>query len=259
MATSEHHDSPTDATAPAGDASAEAAARRVEAAAAAQTARLDQVVTPAGDAIASNTEELVVSDSEEPTQIVRPIPPLLIDEPAADAAVASAGSDARGDTKDRDAVAGAAASVQAAAAAAATSKEGDADGSASSKADRGSTTGVAKDKSPSARQRISAAASGAKGRASSAASDARERASSTDVKEFAHSTTSLIDTARPFFLAGCAAIFAVLAFLEGDAGTAQVFAVGALLFVVGAAFSGEINAYLASHSHSRDKTPRGDG
>lgn len=108
-----------------------------------------------------------------------------------------------------------------------------------------------------ARDRFANAAADARGRASSAASDARDKASTTDVGRFAHHTTSLIDTARPFFLAGFAAVFSGLGFLEGDSGTSQLFVFGALVFVLGAAFSNEITEYLADRlGRDRDDDER---
>ena len=202
------------------------------------------------EAAARSVEQTVSATGEQETEVRRPIPPLLTDvdapAPPVEAAGAGASADASKDrVKGETAADGLQPEVQKSAA---RPTSGGAGGKASEGAAR------AKQTSSKARRRLSAAASEAKDRASSAASDARERASNTDVKEFAHSTTSLIDTARPFFLAGCAALFAVLGFLEGDAGTAQVFAIGALIFVIGAAFSGEINAFLASRSHGRDRS-----
>lgn len=96
------------------------------------------------------------------------------------------------------------------------------------------------------------AATSAREKAGAAASEARDRASNADVEKFARNTTSLIDSARPFFLAGCAAIFAILGFLEGHGGTASLFVFGAILCVGGAAFSDELNALL----HRRATRPR---
>ncbi len=108
-----------------------------------------------------------------------------------------------------------------------------------------------------AREKAGAAASDAKELAAKATADARERAAGADVEGFARSTTSLIDTARPFFLAGCAAIFAILAFLEGHEWTASIFAVGSILCVGGAAFSAEFNALLHARA-LRQQPPRQD-
>lgn len=110
-----------------------------------------------------------------------------------------------------------------------------------------------------AREATASAASEVRGLAAKGASEARERASNTDMKEFAASTTSLIDTARPFFLAGCAALFALLGFLEGDSGTSQIFAVGAIICVIGAAFSGEINAMLHARAERARAAKHSDG
>ncbi|MBO9533540.1 MAG: hypothetical protein J7513_11255 [Solirubrobacteraceae bacterium] len=77
-------------------------------------------------------------------------------------------------------------------------------------------------------------------KAAAFAAFARERAANADMKEWAASTTSLIDTARPFFLAAFAIVFTTLGFVAGDSGTAQWFVVGAILFVLAAAFSDEL-------------------
>lgn len=270
MSTSESQDPISDA-----DEQVEAAALSVEQAAAGHE-NLGDIVTVAGDAFPSNTDEHVISDSdsasEEETQVRPAIPPLLTDEAdavarvvaeseAADAeAEAGQGPTALGAPASKERIADAAAAArdrlsegtadarEKAAEGAAHAREKGAEAASLVKEKGAEAAAAAKEKSTKARKRFSAAASEAKERASSAASDARERASNADVKEFAHSTTSLIDTARPFFLAGFAAAFAILGFLEGDSGTAQVFVVGSLLFVVGAAFSGEINAFLASRN-----------
>lgn len=96
------------------------------------------------------------------------------------------------------------------------------------------------DKADSVRERAESVKERASERAASLASSARERAAGTDVKELAASTTSLIDTARPFFLAFFALLFTALGFIEGDAGTSQLFVVGAILFVLAAGFSDEL-------------------
>lgn len=98
----------------------------------------------------------------------------------------------------------------------------------------------AKQSSRKARKRIASAASDAKDRASTAASASRDKAAATDVHEIAAKTSGLIDNTRPFFLAGCALIFALLGFFEGDSGVGQFFVFGAILFVLGAAFSTEL-------------------
>ena len=99
------------------------------------------------------------------------------------------------------------------------------------------------------------APTGARARFARAAAGARTRASNADVKDLADTTSRLIDNARPFFLAFAAACFAVLGFFEGDSGTSQLFVFGSLLCVVGAAFSSEINAFIADRAHD----PKGKG
>ena len=245
----------------------------------------DTVVTPAGEMIPSNTDEMIVGDpspeqppapavedGESATEVHKAIPPLLTDAPQdvsgpvaaasittqsdVDAVVGSGDAEAPtsigGPTsKERIAEAAAAARERVSEGAGA-AKERFAEGAGTAKERLAEGSAKGKVRGAKARKRFADAASEARGMASSAASEARERASNTDVKEFAHSTTSLIDTARPFFLAGCAALFAVLGFLEGDSGTAELFVFGSLLFVIGAAFSGEINAYLAAQSSRHD-------
>lgn len=96
-------------------------------------------------------------------------------------------------------------------------------------------------KAGEARQRVGAFAAGA-----------RDRAAGADVKELAASTTSLIDTARPFFLAFFAGLFTLLGFLEGDSGTSQLFVVGAILFVLAAGFSDELGRLGARRRRDSD-------
>lgn len=117
---------------------------------------------------------------------------------------------------------------------------------AGAKATAGEKAADAKDKAGSkagdARQRVGALAAGA-----------RERASGADVKELAASTTSLIDTARPFFLAFFGGLFTLLAFIEGDSGTSQLFVVGAILFVLAAGFSDELGHLMPRRRREGDE------
>jgi len=108
--------------------------------------------------------------------------------------------------------------------------------------------------SPSIKERAAAKASGAKSRATAAkdlatekAAGAKDRAAGTDMKELAAHTTSLIDTARPFFLAAFAVVFTVLGFVEGDSGTAQWFVAGAIIFILAAGFSDELGKLAPRH------------
>lgn len=127
--------------------------------------------------------------------------------------------------------------VDAALAKVAAAKERASEHFAGAKAGAGEKATGAKEKAGSkageARQRVGAFAAGA-----------RDRAAGTDVKELAASTTSLIDTARPFFLAFFGGLFTLLAFLKGDSGTSQLFVVGAILFVLAAGFSDELGHLL---------------
>jgi hypothetical protein len=91
------------------------------------------------------------------------------------------------------------------------------------------------------------AAEGAKvvgDRVGAAAAATAQALRETDVQEIAKSTTTLIETARPFFLAAFATAFSVLAWVEDHASVAIVFALGAVVFVLGAAYSREIDALL---------------
>ncbi|MFT4049946.1 MAG: hypothetical protein QM648_08935 [Solirubrobacterales bacterium] len=97
-----------------------------------------------------------------------------------------------------------------------------------------------------------AKASDAREKAAAFAASARERASNTDVKELAATTTSLIDTARPFFLAAFAVLFTVLGFFEGDSGASQWYIAGAILFVLAAGFSNELGHLLPRRSRDSD-------
>jgi hypothetical protein len=168
------------------------------------------------------------SESETPTIVVteKATKSLLTDEP--DDADVPAPS-----TKDR--------------LAASASKGADQAAKAASKGAEQASKAASQAKATGARAggRFKSAAAGAGKRASDAADAARERAAGADVGQFATNTTSLIDTARPFFLAGFAVAFAILGFLASDSATGQLFVFGAILFVVGAAFSGEIDAFVA--------------
>lgn len=98
----------------------------------------------------------------------------------------------------------------------------------------------AKDRAADVKEKAGSKAGEARQKVGALAAGARDRAAGADVKELAASTTSLIDTARPFFLAFFAGLFTLLAFLEGDSGTSQLFVVGAILFVLAAGFSDEL-------------------
>ena len=226
----------------------------------------------------SKSDDAGPESSEEPTVIAEAtevgepaaaaIDPFAdVTPPGATEVVVSEGDQADGATKADDGVSAAADSVKARAGAAAGASKAKASAAkdkaataAKDKADAAKAkTDAAKEKAAGAaketggrvrsgmgraREKAGAAASDAKVFAVKATSDARERAAGADVEGFARSTTSLIDSARPFFLAGCAAIFAILGFLEGNEWTASIFAIGAILCVGGAAFSAEFNALL---------------
>lgn len=102
------------------------------------------------------------------------------------------------------------------------------------------------------KERAGTKAGEAKDKAASLLSSARERTANTDVKEIAASTTSLIDSARPFFLAAFAVVFTILGFVEGDSGTSQLFVIGAILFVLAAGFSDELSTLGARRRRSDD-------
>lgn len=81
-------------------------------------------------------------------------------------------------------------------------------------------------------------------RVSQAASATAQALRETDVREIARNTTSLIENTRPFFLAAFAIVFTFLAAVENHAAIGVVFAVGALLCVLGAAFSASVDHLL---------------
>lgn len=102
------------------------------------------------------------------------------------------------------------------------------------------------------------AAEGAKtvgDRVTQAASATAQALRETDVREIAHHTTNLIENARPFFLAAFAVAFSVLAWVEDQTPVAVVFAIGAILFVLGAAYSREVDGLL---TRGRDHDEPGD-
>ncbi len=76
----------------------------------------------------------------------------------------------------------------------------------------------------------------AAGKVSQAASATAQALRDTDVGEIARNTTRMIETTRPFFLTAFAIIFTFLAAVEDHASIGVVFAVAALLCVLGAAF-----------------------
>jgi hypothetical protein len=191
-----------------------------------------------------------VQQAAEAVEADNPEAPTAISAPANKERIADAAAAARERASE-----GAAAARDRAAESAAAARERLADGAGEAKERLAEGAAHAKVRGAKMRKRFVEAASDARDMASSAASEARDRAANADVNEFAHSTTRLIDTARPFFLAGFGAVFAILGFLEGDSGTAQFFVAGAILFVAGAAFSGEINAFIHRHRGSDHQPP----
>lgn len=79
---------------------------------------------------------------------------------------------------------------------------------------------------------------------SQAASATAQALRETDVNEIARHTTRLIENTRPFFLAAFAIVFTFLAAVENHAAIGVVFALGALLCVLGAAFSPALDHLL---------------
>lgn len=81
-------------------------------------------------------------------------------------------------------------------------------------------------------------------RVTQAASATAQALRDTDVGEIARNTTKLIENTRPFFLAAFAIVFTFLAAAEDHAAIGVVFALGALLCVLGAAFSPAVDRGL---------------
>lgn len=100
-------------------------------------------------------------------------------------------------------------------------------------------------------------AGGSADRRSSSDGDGAERgttgsssAAGTNVTELAASTTTLIHTAQPFFLAFFGIVFTTLGFLEGNSATSQWFVAGAIIFILAAAFSADLGD-LATRRRTR--------
>lgn len=96
----------------------------------------------------------------------------------------------------------------------------------------------------SAADRTAEGAKVAADKVSQAASATAQALRETDVNEIARHTTRLIENTRPFFLAAFAIVFTFLASVENHAAIGVVFAVGALLCVLGAAFSPALDHLL---------------
>lgn len=133
-----------------------------------------------------------------------------------------------------------AAAARAAAAAAAAAAADAAAGNAT--ADPTHTSG------PGVRARTAEGAKSAADRASSAASATVQALRETDVHEIAEHTTSLIENTRPFFLAAFAVGFAFLAAVEDQAAIGVTFGVGAVLCVLGAAYSRELDLLMTGRA-----------
>lgn len=103
---------------------------------------------------------------------------------------------------------------------------------------------TAKRRARSAADRTAEGAKVAADKVSQAASATAQALRETDVNEIARHTTRLIENTRPFFLAAFAIVFTFLAAVENHAAIGVVFAVGALLCVLGAAFSPALDHLL---------------
>ncbi len=88
-------------------------------------------------------------------------------------------------------------------------------------------------------------------RVSQAASATAQALRETDVSEIARNTTKLIENTRPFFLAAFAIVFTFLAAVEDHAAVGVVFALAAVLCVLGAAFSPSVDQVLKRGDHDR--------
>ncbi|WP_320670014.1 hypothetical protein [Patulibacter defluvii] len=118
----------------------------------------------------------------------------------------------------------------------------------------GSSTGTGTTASGRLADKAAGGARAVGDRVTQAASATAQALRETDVHEIAHHTTNLIENARPFFLAAFAVAFSALAWTEDQTAVAVVFAVGAILFVLGAAYSREVDGLL-----TRGREPDGDG
>lgn len=107
-----------------------------------------------------------------------------------------------------------------------------------------STESGAKRRARSAADRTAEGAKVAADKVSQAASATAQALRETDVNEIARHTTRLIENTRPFFLAAFAIVFTFLAAVENHAAIGVVFAIGALLCVLGAAFSPALDHLL---------------
>ena len=109
---------------------------------------------------------------------------------------------------------------------------------------------------PGVRERTAEGAKAAADRASSAASATVQALRETDVKEIAEHTTSLIENTRPFFLSAFAVAFAFLAAVENHAAIGVTFGIGAVLCVLGAAYSREIDLLLTGRAEAGTERSR---
>lgn len=112
---------------------------------------------------------------------------------------------------------------------------------------------------PGVRARTAEGAKAAADRASSAASATVQALRETDVHEIAEHTTSLIENTRPFFLTAFAIGFAFLAAVENHAAIGVSFGVGAILCVLGAAYSRELDLLLTGRASESRRRRRRDG
>lgn len=103
---------------------------------------------------------------------------------------------------------------------------------------------AAKRRARNAADRTAEGAKVAADKVSQAASATAQALRETDVNEIARHTTRLIENTRPFFLAAFAIVFTFLAAVENHAAIGVVFAIGALLCVLGAAFSPALDHLL---------------
>ncbi|MFA4927329.1 MAG: hypothetical protein WC558_02345 [Patulibacter sp.] len=101
-----------------------------------------------------------------------------------------------------------------------------------------------KDRGRRAADRAAGGAKVAADRVSQAASATAQALRETDVNEIARNTTKLIENTRPFFLAAFAIVFTFLAAVENHAAIGVVFAIAAVLCVLGAAFSPAVDHSL---------------
>ncbi|WP_022928459.1 hypothetical protein [Patulibacter americanus] len=225
---------------------------------------------PADEPLPGPDDERLEAAADAPTRVVPPVEPAptgnVSGTPAAPPHPASAPphpiedidvprgpSEAEVRAAEAAAAASAAAAAAAAAASAGAASAGASAGGADGEPAGGATAAGAAGPSMRARaaERTAEGAKIAADRASQAASATVQALRDTDVHEIAKNTTNLIENTRPFFLTAFAIVFAFLAAVENHAAIGVAFAIGAVVSVLGAAYSREFDALLRGRVERR--------